>query len=207
LTADLGTHFEISETSLKRHACCGLAHSAIDALLLIMRDPSVTFDSIDAIDVQLPHGSLSVLDHNTLWTHNIQYLMGLAAHEGRTGLDDFTARWTTDPEITRMSAKVTARANDQLDERFPEDKGAIVTVQAGGGTFVQYCVAPRGSPDDPLTSAELEAKFLYLSGLVLDAGTASSLWTTIMTAPGDAATAPVFAALATRAADAPARPG
>lgn len=199
LVAELGTHFEICQTSLKRHASCGLTHAAVDALLGIRDSANIAFGEIEGIDVQLPHRAVASVDGNTLWTHNIQYVLALAAHEGLVGLDHFSERWTGDPRIAELRARVTLRGSDRLEERFPEKKGAIVTVRTHDRELAEEVEAPRGSPAQPLTERELRDKFLHLAGLALDAASAASLWTDVTTRPPTDPARPLLDALAQEA--------
>ena len=176
LLHELGTDHQIQQTSLKLHACCGLTHSAVDALLLLMREKRFGFADIERLDVELPHGSASVLDGNTLWTHNIQYVLALAAHEGWVGREHFSSRWTEHAEIGGLADRVGVLGSDTLQENFPEFKSAIVAVTARGSLHVLERDAPRGSPAHPLTGEEVSDKFEHLAGEVLAPDAVAELW-------------------------------
>jgi 2-methylcitrate dehydratase PrpD len=188
LIHELGIDYQIRQTSLKLHACCGLTHSAVDALLLLMRDERFGFDDIERIDVELPHGSASVLDGNTLWTHNIQYVLALAAHEGWIGREHFADEWTEHAGIRALADRVGVLGSDSLQRNFPEFKSAIVAVTARGALHVLERDAPRGSPAHPLTDYEVRDKFEHLAGEVLDQDAVAELWRVLVeTAPSDPA--------------------
>jgi hypothetical protein len=89
----------------------------------------------------------------TPWDHNIQYVLALTAYERFVGLDHFAPVWTSNPEITELSNRVTVRGNDDLQSRFPAMKGAIVTVVTSAGTFERLCAGPRGSPSGRFRAA------------------------------------------------------
>lgn len=197
LVSELGSHFEICETSLKRHACCGLAHSSVDALLLLMEDPRVTFEMIERIEVQLPDKAVPRVDGNRLWSHNIQFILALAAHQSRIGPEHFTEEWTTHPQISLLAANVTVLGSDELQRRFPEQKGAIVTVTTPAGGFTKQVDAPRGSPGQPLTERELADKFGHLAAAVLEPDAAAGLWNVLIHGELTGAAAPLFATLST----------
>jgi 2-methylcitrate dehydratase PrpD len=196
LVAELDSRFEIRGTSLKRHACCGLTHSSVDAVLELMEDPRVTFDAIQQIEVQLPVKAVPRVDGNRLWSHNIQYIVALAAHEGRVVLEHFTEEWTRHPEISRLAGKVTVLGSDELQRRFPERKGAIVTITTPAGKLARKVDAPRGSPGQPLTERELNHKYAHLAGAVLSEETAASLWDELTHGPLDEPIPNLFTALA-----------
>jgi 2-methylcitrate dehydratase PrpD len=181
----LGARYDITETSLKRHACCGLTHASIDAMLLLAERPEVTFDAIESVDIQLPTKAVARIDGNILWSHNVQYVVALAAHEGRVTLEHFTEEWTSHPEISKLAAATTVRASDELDAAFPAKKGSIVTVRTRDGEFVQKVDAPRGSPGEPMTERELHDKFTHLATAVLDESAAAAVWDELVSAPLD----------------------
>jgi 2-methylcitrate dehydratase PrpD len=182
LLHQLGTDYQIQQTSLKLHACCGLTHSAVDALLGLMRDKGFGFADIDRIDVELPHGSASVLDGNTLWTHNIQYVLALAAHEGWVGRQHFGREWTEHAGVRALADRVSVLGSDSLQRNFPEFKSAIVAVTARGSLHVAERDAPRGSPAHPLADEEVRDKFEHLADEVLGPDAVAQLWQVLVEA-------------------------
>jgi 2-methylcitrate dehydratase PrpD len=178
----LGSRFEISGASIKKHACCGQTHSAIDALLVLMARHLLAADDLDEVDVQLAHGAVLAVDDHALWTHNVQYVLALAAVEGQVAPEHFSTRWTSDPAITALSRRVTMRGSDTLQAHFPEHKGAIVRVRSGTTWYTEERSAPRGNPADPFTRAELKEKFVSLAtGAVAD-DAVQTLWEQLLAA-------------------------
>ncbi len=176
LTDALGVRYDICETSIKRHACGGQTHAALDALLTIMADNDLKADDIDAIDVQLAHNAIPIIDDNPLLIANIQFVLALAAHVGVIEREHFTPRWTEDPDIRTLKSRVSLRDNDELSSRFPAMKGAIVTVEAKGRSFAHSYPSPPGSPNRPLGIDEIKGKFLGLATAVLTTDLAEELW-------------------------------
>ncbi len=179
LTEELGERFEICGTSIKRHACCGQTHSAVDSLLALMQEHALSFKQIERIDVELAHKALPIVDANPLWTHNIQYVLALAAHQGYIGVQHFSPEWTGRREIAELARKVHAKGNDRLQRRFPVKKAAIVTITACGSTYTRELDSPIGNPTAPLTPADLRAKFMSLATEVLKPRDAEMLWSTL----------------------------
>jgi 2-methylcitrate dehydratase PrpD len=197
LLPGLGEGFEICETTLKRHACCALSHAAVDAVLAIVRDEGLSFDAIDSIEAQLPNEAVPRIDRNRLWTHNIQYTLSLAAHEGRVGLEHYSREWTENPAITSLAEHVTVRGNDELQASFPAKVGAIVRLRTADREFVRRCDTPLGSPGEPLSAAELREKFVHLAGAVLAPPATASLWHVLTTMDLHLPVEPLFDALST----------
>lgn len=177
LTDKLGSYYEVMGTSIKRHACCGQTHSSVDALLTILEQNNLSAGDIEKIDVQLAHKAVPIINGNPLWTHNIQYVLALAAHERYIGVFHFSPEWTSRPDIAALASKVTVSGNDVLQSRFPSKKGAIVSVTAKGKTVTLEVESPVGNPNNPLSAADLRGKFNGLAEAVLDKADTDKLWT------------------------------
>jgi 2-methylcitrate dehydratase PrpD len=176
LTDALGVRFDITETSLKRHACCGQTHASIDAVLLLQAEHGIRWDEIEDVDVQVSERALDVIDNNPLWTHNIQYVLALAAHEGSVRPEHFSDEWTGNAEIRELATRVHVRGSEVLQARFPEKKGGIVAMRTSRGLVTKECQMPVGNPEIPLSEAELRDKFVWLAGDVLGPAAVESLW-------------------------------
>jgi 2-methylcitrate dehydratase PrpD len=176
LVDELGSRYEVMGTSIKRHACCGQTHAAVDGLLDIIAAETIEPDEIEAIDSEISTSAVHIVDGNALWTHNIQYILALAAHEGWVGPEHFTDEWTTNEAILQLAKKVTVGGSADLEARFPAAKGAHVTVRARGREFRRDVPAPIGHPSVPLTAETLRGKFLALASPSLASGGPQTLF-------------------------------
>jgi len=73
-------------------------------------------------------------------------------------------------------------------------------VSARGEEHVQYCEAPRGSPDHPLTTSEIRDKFVHLAGSVLSTARSGQLWDSLIDGPVDGPIDPLFDYLSSQGA-------
>jgi 2-methylcitrate dehydratase PrpD len=170
LTYQMGSHFEILDTDFKRHSSCRHTHAAVDGLLDIVSEFDVKPDTISSIEVGLPHGSAYIVDGNPLWTHNIQFVLALAAHEGSVTYDHFTDEWTGNADIADLTSRVKVRGDDELEKAFPAAKGAILHVELTDGRTIDRKVPlPLGHRDHPIPDRALAEKFDILAGSFLDA--------------------------------------
>jgi 2-methylcitrate dehydratase PrpD len=190
------TEHEIMSTTLKRHACCALTHSAVDALWDVLDANLIDADRVQTITVQLPNDAKDSVDGNPLWTHNIQYVLALAAGHRQIVLEHFTAEWTNRPAVREFAARVKVEASDELQSRFPEQIGAVITVTTADGSFSRQQNSPIGSPDEPMSEEQVAEKFRHLSGAVLNPSDSESLWKEIMSAPLDDPAYPLIGRLA-----------
>jgi 2-methylcitrate dehydratase PrpD len=69
-------------------------------------------------------------------------------------LDSFSAAAVNDPEVARLRERITVTGDDTVGKR-----GARLTIATREGTALDYAVtANRGTPENPLSDAELDAK-------------------------------------------------
>jgi 2-methylcitrate dehydratase PrpD len=183
LTATAG--HEIMTTTLKRHACCALTHSAVDALWAVLDANLIDPSRVQTITVLLPNDAKDSVDGNSLWTHNIQYVLALAARHRQIVLEHFTPEWTNRQTLRELAARVKVEASDELQSRFPERNGAVVTVTTPDGSFSRRQASPIGSPDEPMSDEQVAEKFRRLAGTVLKPSDSESLWKEIMSASLD----------------------
>ncbi|MGC4112599.1 MAG: MmgE/PrpD family protein [Nocardioides sp.] len=167
LVLELGERFDIMVTELKRHASCRQTHAAIDAVRLLIDETGITADQIESMEIELSTASTQWVGGNPLWTHNVEYVTSLAAYTGHVLPENFEARWTEDPDIRSLKSRTTVRGNTEFDAAFPAAKGAIVRVHTAGGTEERRLPYPVGHPSNPLTDAQLRAKFDDLAASVL----------------------------------------
>jgi 2-methylcitrate dehydratase PrpD len=167
----LGTEFVVDGMTIKRHAGCGQLHAAIDAVLDIRAEPDFAITEVERIEVALADDALRATDGTALLTHNLHYVLALAAIHGCVVPEHFAEPSTTDPNVRDLAQRVVGHADPELQARFPAYQSAIVTVHSAGAVWRRDVAMPHGGPDSPLTEAELWQKFDTMAGadpMVLD---------------------------------------
>ena len=175
--AELGRPFAIEAVTVKPYPCCGHAFAAIDAALQL-RSGGVRSEDIGQLQVQTYATALTVAGMSRPETEaerrfSIPHLVAAALVVGQDGMasdDAASDRTASRPEVRRLADRVQLVVDPVFDERFPQRRGARVTAVTHGGARRTVDVPDRsGSPENPLTTAQLEGKFLATSA-ALDAG-------------------------------------
>jgi 2-methylcitrate dehydratase PrpD len=160
LTRDLGKDFLITGFAVKLYSCCAFLHPGLDALLEIVRREDLKIGDVEKIDLRFPTNGMKLIDDNELKSHCGQYVLPVAVKERRVTIDDILQDRRADPEIDALSRRVRVLADDDLDRTFPERYATIVEVTTRDGHMhrgrVDYA---RGCPQNPVTYAEISAKF------------------------------------------------
>jgi 2-methylcitrate dehydratase PrpD len=181
--ASLGQPPAITEVTVKNHSCCGHTFAAVDAALEL-RARGVDPAAIKAISVETYSVATSVAGNPDPSTEfeakfSTQYCVAVALLTGAVRLRAFDEPVLTDPAVRSLMRRVTLVAAPDLDSVFPGQRAARLTIELTTGERIEAHRSTRkGDPDDPLTDAELRAKFTDLvaaetsdasSGELLDA--------------------------------------
>jgi 2-methylcitrate dehydratase PrpD len=164
LTSDLGSRFEIARTSLKKYACCRQIHAPLDGLFRIMAANDLSGEDIAELSTRVPTSMAGIIDDNDLPSHNAQYVLAMAAYDGRVEVEQLTGDRIRDPRIAALSKRVRVLGDDELEKLFPEQWSGVTAVRAHDGReFIEAVYYPKGDPENPLTADELKGKFLALA--------------------------------------------
>jgi 2-methylcitrate dehydratase PrpD len=165
---DLGKRFEILENSTKFYAACHLTHATIDAARAIRARVAAAPDAVDAVRCRVHPLVLKVAANPAPRTgleakFSIGYCAATALVRGEAGEAEFVEESLRDPAVARVMSRVVAEADASLGIG-----AAQMTVRLADGRAVEERVtAARGTPENPLTREEVEAKFRRLAAVVL----------------------------------------
>jgi 2-methylcitrate dehydratase PrpD len=160
--------FKIGGVSIKPHASCRHTHSAIDAALAMRALPTFQIDDINTVRIEIYQAARDLTDNcNPASPYDarfsLQYCVGVALSRGHVYLEDFTSQSIADRRVRQLMARTTVEFAEDLEDRYPLQWPARVTVVfADGRVHSQAVDYPKGDPENPLSRAELEVKFQQL---------------------------------------------
>ena len=167
--------FHILETFFKLYPAVGTVHAALDALRMVMDRESFSPAEVEEIDVGLAayavaHGASIVRPTDALSAQfSLAFSLALRLLRNENELDSYTdpELWT-DLDLLAIADRVRTHAINIPAQQC--QLGATVDVVLRDGR--RLCAAqpaPRGHPDNPATSRDLEEKFLGLTRELLPA--------------------------------------
>ena len=183
IVASLGNPFKAEDSIIiKKYPCCGGNHSALDAVLGLIREHDLRYDDVEQVEVQAMTYTSPVLRYPEPKTglngkFSIQHAVGAALLDGRVSIEHFTDEAVRDPRLREAAAKVKTEVMARWDPRFMygETDANPVVIRLKDGRVLSKTVGRhdlRGAPTNPLSTNELVAKFRANAGLVLKNGTA-----------------------------------
>jgi len=174
----LGKSYEIMNTNIKLHSCCGPLHPGLDALEAMMKEEHVSEEKIEKIIVR---SFLNAVDGhqeiapNTVVGATMSYPYCIAAMlmTGRVLVTEFTEEKLQSRDfmkkVTEIGQKCEIILDPEIDKAYPEKYSALVrVVLKDGKTYERFVENPKGFyPENPVGDEQLKAKFRTLATLVL----------------------------------------
>lgn len=179
--ATLGRDFHINKMTFKNHACCGHTFAAIDGALEVQRRLGVTAGDIDRVQVATYRPALEVAGYENPQTpaearFSVKYVVATALIYGSVRLSAFEPHRLADPAIRELMKRIELTVDPELDAGFPGQRAARITMGTRDGRSEQYLQPTRkGDPEQPLSDADLDDKFIELAAPVVGAGQAKAL--------------------------------
>jgi len=187
--AALGTVWQLQHPGIdtKRIPVCLSSHAALDSLREIIAEAQ-SADAITRIVCDVP----PIVVKNLMYSQPVnaqqaQFSMSFALAailvHGDLDLRLLDAATLTSPAMQTAMRRVEMISSHRWDDpalRQSAPEGAWVRVFFADGTNIErFRAMPKGSAADPMSTAEIEAKFLACSIPVLGADASSSLLTTL----------------------------
>ena len=165
----LGSHYEISATNIKKYSVGSPIQAAAEAMTSLVTEHGLTADVVREVDVLLPPQGANIVNGRTMPDVNLQYCMAAILLDG--GTLSFQATHTyerlADPAVMDVMGRVRLVANQEFLGMERQRPATVRVHTTSGGTLELHVPAVRGTADNPMTRAEIEAKALDLIGGVL----------------------------------------
>ena len=157
--------------SVKKYPCCFMTHKALDATLAATAARPYEAAAVDAIEVQVPAGSVSALIYHRPTTglegkFSMEYCVAAALIDGSVRLRSFDDQSVQRPVVQKLLRRVQVVEVPRGGEEVLAPTQVTVWIRDGRSLTAQV-TGERGSPQDPLSWDELVAKYRDCAGRVL----------------------------------------
>jgi 2-methylcitrate dehydratase PrpD len=179
MTRGLGSEYEVlNHIAIKPYSACRWQHPALDCVTLLKAENDLSPQDIKAVNIHSfgwvktheLYGPADMVDAAFCIPYTVtQVLMGEPP-----GLGWYTDEKLASEEILNFSKKVKVSIDEEMDKvYFAEDRlsARVEIVTKAGDKLEKYVGIPLGDPRNPLSKAEIEAKFRNQAAHCLDAQT------------------------------------
>lgn len=152
--------WKISENCYKVHACCGHTHTAVDSALELRG--LINGKPIRSIEIELHkpgHEIVKEMAPSSPYhaAFSLAYCVAAAIEDGSVGLEAFSK------DRSALIAKTQVRVADDLTARYPATWPSRLTITLENGEVLRGARDfPRGHPENPVSTEELERKFVSM---------------------------------------------
>jgi 2-methylcitrate dehydratase PrpD len=176
LVEGLGERFEIMQAAIKKWTAGMPIQAALDAALHLKRAHGIEADDVGDLVVRLPDDRAHLVDDRDAPDICVQHLLavlllddglGFAAAHDRARMDDGLVR--------TLRARIQLVPDAELTRAVPARQAVVEIRMRDGRRLAHRARAVRGTPDDPMDRAEIEAKARDLLAPVLGADRADAL--------------------------------
>ena len=142
---------------------------AVDALVELQAEHDLPAAAIDRIRVETFGRVLSLNNEPAPRSieaaqYSVPFCLGLAGVAGAGALLPLEESHLVREDAIDLARKVELAVDPAFDAMFSEAVPARVVVTAQGATYEKTVVAPRGEPSNPMSDADLVAKFAKIAG-------------------------------------------
>lgn len=181
LTEGLGSRFEILDSSIKKWCVGSPIQAALDSLTFLMNEHSVTSAAVERMVVTMPDDRLHIVSNRDIPDICLQHLLAIMLVDGTlTFASSHNEDRMHDPAILALRKRIAIIPSEELTHAKPA-RQAIVALELKSGRSIQKrTYAVRGTPDNPMTPAEVHTKAEELMAPVLSAARAAEIIDTVM---------------------------
>nr|ALV86748.1 hypothetical protein [uncultured bacterium P2N8] len=158
----------VRQISIKPHASCRHTHAPIDAALAL-RAQLPADALIDGVRISTYKAALTLCDKADPHTSpdakfSLQFCVASALLRGKVGLAEFSDTALAGKDLRALLPRIEVAVDAAREAAYPGCWSAAVSVTLADGRTLQAAQErPKGDPENPLTEAELEAKFRGLA--------------------------------------------
>ena len=164
LTDGLGQRWEIFNNGLKPYSCGVVNHPLIDACIDLRGRPGFDLAAVESVEadvhplvlelVNLPEPRVGLEGK-----FSVQHCVAIGLRDGAAFPEQYSDAFVRDPELAELRRKVRLTRDDTL----AEDAACVRVRLRSGGVLERRVDHATGAPENPMSDARLNEKFLELA--------------------------------------------
>lgn len=159
LVAGLGEVFEVMNTNIKRWSVGSPIQAPLDALLLLLEQHKFRADDVVRLAVRVSHQGANTTNNRAMPDICMQHLCAVMVMDGTVSFKaSHDEKRMRDKKLLALREKVQLSGDDELTKAMPSRQGIVEIVLRNGTTLRKHVKAVRGTAENPMTRAEVDAK-------------------------------------------------
>jgi 2-methylcitrate dehydratase PrpD len=171
LVSDFGENWRLNRCSIKPYATCRGTHSAIDAIDLIFSRHGLSVSDIASVEADMSRFQFGMCGGKVIQSRaqaqmSLPYALAARLHYGKVFLTELETTARSDTAIAEWLDRISVRIDPVMKD---EDEPSITIVTKDDRRHQATVEFPLGGPLNPLSDAQLVAKYTDLASAVLPA--------------------------------------
>jgi 2-methylcitrate dehydratase PrpD len=168
LARELGERYEILDTDIKRWAVGSPIQAPLDSLLELMRTHRVRAEEVERVVVRVAHLGANTTDNREMPDICMQHLCAVMLLDGTVSFkSSHDGARMRHPKVLELRKRIELKGDDALSQAMPRREGIVELKLKDGRELAHHTRAVRGTPENPMARAEVEAKALDLTAPVI----------------------------------------
>jgi 2-methylcitrate dehydratase PrpD len=168
LIRGLGESFEIAQTSIKKYCVGSPIQAPLEALFEIIAEHKLRAEHVERVIVRLPEHRAATVNNREMPDVNLQHILALALVHGKVSFamahGDETAG---DPSVAALKSRIELVADPELLESVSPRQVRLEILTRDGKRLVKYLLTYRGTPENPVSTQDVEDKARDLASSVI----------------------------------------
>jgi 2-methylcitrate dehydratase PrpD len=159
LVRGLGESWEIMNTNIKRWSVGSPIQAPLDSLLELIRVHRLRADDVERIVVRVAHQGANTVDNRNMPDICMQHMCAVMLLDGNVTFESsHDEKRMRDREVLSLRERIELRGDDALTRVMPSRQGIVEIKLRDGREFRHHTQAVRGTAENPMTRAEVDAK-------------------------------------------------
>jgi 2-methylcitrate dehydratase PrpD len=159
LVRGLGENFEILNASIKRWSVGSPIQAPLDSLVELMKENRFPVEDVKSLVVRVAHQGANTVDNRDMPDICMQHMCAVMLLDGTVSFkSSHDERRMRDRRVLAVRQKVKLQGDDAMSAAMPSRQGIVELELADGRRLRHHTPAVRGTPDNPMTRAEVDAK-------------------------------------------------
>jgi len=176
LARGLGEHYEIMNADIKRWTVGSPIQAPLDSLAELVRAHRIRPDEVDRLVVRVSPQGANTTGNRSMPDICMQHLCAVMVLDGTVSFkSSHDAKRMRERKVLQLRRRIELRGEEALARAMPRREGIVEIRLKDGREFRHHARAVRGTPENPMTRAEVEAKSRDLAAPVIGSARATKL--------------------------------
>jgi 2-methylcitrate dehydratase PrpD len=176
LTRELGSTYEIMNTNIKRWSVGSPIQAPLDSLLDLIREHHIKAEDVERLVVRVGHQGANTVNNRNMPDICMQHMCALMLLDGTvTFKSSHDVKRMQNRKVLELRSRIELYGDDALTKVMPSRQGIVEIKLRDGRELRHHTQAVRGTSDNPMLRAEVDAKSYDLLAPILGKARARKL--------------------------------